>query len=141
MASFNDLWDRLQGAERTIYQELEERYQNYAGNASVAVCADTAIGSIRSLAVDETDVRSLWEQDYTYAYRYPSASEYTVSCSVNDARYVRAGYINSIDHDGRIIYHSTAGWDANWIGHKEDEIGDVSEEELMSVIGLEDSNV
>lgn len=129
MAFFDDLWDRLQGTERDIYQDLEERYRDLCGNWGMSA-ADSAIGSIQQLTVDEFD------------RRYPDDLRYTITINsdLNDYTWA-ASAVSGVTINGDTIYAGTTGWDANWTGYKENELDDVSEKELISIIGLEGGDV
>lgn len=129
MAFFDDLWDRLQGTERDIYQDLEQKYRDLCGNRGMSA-ADSDIGSIQQLTVDEFD------------RRYPDDLRYDIIINSNLNYYTwAASAVSGVTINGDTIYTGTTGCDANWTGYKENELDDVSEEELISIIGLDGGDV
>lgn len=143
MAFFDDLWDRLQGTERDIYQDLAERYWGVSGNAAAVTHAEAsaAYDAISSLTIDEITGSGDWSRDYILTADDIQPVTITMETHNGNSQYINTGYVNSIRYNGEAIYHSTAGWDANWTGYKEQELDDVSEKELISIIGLEGGDV
>lgn len=88
--------------------------------------ADSAIGSIHQLTVDEFDIRH--HDDLRY--------DIIINSNLNYYTWA-ASAVSCVTINGDTIYTGTTGWDANWTGYKENELDDVSEKELISIIGLE----
>ena len=143
MAMFDDLWDRLQGRDRDLYQDLEERYQDLCGNWGTYAASgnwgtnatDSAIGRVRQLTVDE------------FERGYPSGIEYTITVDADPYYNIQTATTSDVSYrivNGETIHVATTGWYTGCPSSnlsKEKELDDVSEEELMRVIGLEAGDV
>lgn len=97
--------------------------------------------TVRPLTIDEITGSRDWSRDYILTADDIQPGTITMEIHNNNSQYINAGYVDSVIYNGEVIYHSTAGLDANWISHKENELDDVSDEELISVIGLEGDDV
>ena len=134
MAMFDDLWERLQGRDRYLYQDLEERYRDLCGNWGTHA-TDSAIGRVRQLTVDE------------FERSYPSNLEYTITVNAEPYYNIQTATTSYVSYrivNGETIHVATTGWYTGCPSSnlsKEKELDDVSDEELMRVIGLEAGDV
>lgn len=97
--------------------------------------ADSAISRVRPLIVDE------------FERRYPSNLEYTITVDADPYYNIQAAETSAVSYrivNGEVIHVGTTGWHTGCTSSnlsKEKELDDVSEEELMKVIGLEAGDV
>jgi len=123
-----------------------------SGNAAAVTHAATwpDYDTVRPLTVDDITGISDWSRDYILTVDDIRPVTITMETHDGNSQYINTGYVNPIRYNGEVIYHSTAGWDANLTGYyagyssgdkKEQELDDVSEKELISVIGLEGRDV
>lgn len=97
--------------------------------------ADSAIGRVRQLTVDE------------FERSYPSNLEYTITVNAEPYYNTQTATTSDVYYatvNGEAIHVATTGWHTGCPSSnlsKEKELDDVSEEELMRVIGLEVGDV
>lgn len=113
------------------------------GNEAAVTHAETSAiyNTVRPLTVDEITGSGDWSRDYILTADDIQSGTITMETHNGNSRYTNARYVNSIRYNDEVIYHSATGWDANWTGYEEQELDDVSEKELISIIGMEGGDV